>query len=71
MTLVAATVAILLPCTAACATWTSTRSLYRSPCVHVGVRPASTCGPAGCDGVGATVQVSTDAPVCREVYPHE
>jgi len=50
---------------ASCATWASTGSIDRSPCLHVGLRPAS-------DDVGdwaVTVQVSTDAPVCREVYP--
>ena len=49
----------------ACTTWATTGSVYRSPCTHVGVRPAS-------DGLGdyaATVQISSDAPVCREVYP--
>jgi hypothetical protein len=40
----------------ACVMWTSTGSVYRDPCLHVGVRPAS-------DGLGdyaATVQVSAD-----------
>ena len=47
-----------------CSTWLATGSLYRSPCVHVGARPAS-------DGLGdgaVTVQVSTDWPACRQVY---
>ena len=49
---------------ASCATWASTGSVWRERCTHVGVRPAS-------DGLGdyaVTLQVSTDAPVCREVY---
>lgn len=44
----------------ACATWSSTGSVHRSPCTHVGVRPAS-------DGLGdyaVTLQISTDAPLC-------
>ena len=48
---------------ASCA-WATTGSMYRGKCSHASARPAS-------DGVGdyaATVQVSTDAPVCKEVY---
>jgi hypothetical protein len=47
-----------------CATWWQTGSVVRSQCLHIGVRPASD----GWGAVAATVQVSTDAPVCREVY---
>lgn len=45
---------------AAWATWSSTGSLYRGPCTHVGLRPAT-------DGIGdyaMTVQISTDGPQC-------
>jgi hypothetical protein len=50
---------------AGCDAWARTGSVYRTPCTHLGVRPAS-------DGPGdyaATVQLSTDAPICRQVYP--
>jgi hypothetical protein len=49
----------------ACATWTQTGSVYRGRCVHVGVRPSVSDGSS----YALTVQVSTDAPVCGEVYP--
>jgi hypothetical protein len=60
---VVVTAALLL---SSCATWASTGSVYREPCLHIGVRPAS-------DAVGdyaVTVQVTTDArallgPGCR------
>lgn len=52
---------------AACSTWTSSGSVYRGRCVHVGVRPAS-------DGLGdyaVTAQVSTEWAPCRTVYPDD
>ncbi len=45
---------------AACSTWSSTGSLYRGPCSHLGARPASD----GVEDWGVTVQVSTDWPAC-------
>jgi hypothetical protein len=46
---------------AGCATVVSSGSVYRGRCTHVGIRPAV----EGTDGVAVTVQVTTDAPVCR------
>lgn len=43
----------------------STGSLYRGRCTHVGLRPAASLG----EGAGATVQISGDPFVCRELYP--
>ena len=52
-------------CSASCAVWLATGSVYRSPCTHLGVRGHS-------DDLGhdyaVTVQVSTDWPFCPEVY---
>lgn len=47
-----------------CATWAQTGSVYRDPCTHLGVRPAS-------DGTGAAVtfQVTTDWPQCPRRSP--
>ena len=53
--------ALLCVALSACETWMRTGSLYRSQCLHVGVRPA-----AELDGAAVTVQVSTDIP-CRKV----
>ena len=47
-----------------CSTIWHTGSVYRKPCTHVGVR-VSTDDPKDW---GATIQVSTDAPFCREFY---
>ncbi len=61
-TLPAGALALLL--LAGCAGWANSGRLVDGRCWHVGARPAS-------DGAGdyaLTVQVSTDAPVCREVY---
>jgi hypothetical protein len=44
---------------AACSTWTQTGSVVRTPCDHLGARPATECGVSGCDGAGVTVQWST------------
>ena len=41
-----------------CATWSATGSVVRSPCVHVGVRPAADTS----QGAAITVQVTADTP---------
>jgi hypothetical protein len=41
-------------------TWWSTGRLVNKPHLHMGVRPQMSCGPTSCDGVGVTLQVSTD-----------
>ena len=51
-------------CSVASTAW-RTGSVYRSRCTHVGVRGHL----EGADGALATVQVTTDAPSCPEVYP--
>src|ERR1700722_2437838 len=43
-----------------CATWMDSGSIYRGPCTHLGLRPA-TDGPGD---YAVTVQVSTDYPRC-------
>ena len=52
-------------CSASCAVWLATGSVYRDPCTHLGVRVHS-------DDLGrdyaVTVQVSTDWPACAGVY---
>jgi hypothetical protein len=55
----------LILAAAGCATWWTTGSLARGRCTHVGVRPASD----GWGDVAATLQLSSDVPVCRQVYP--
>jgi hypothetical protein len=40
-----------------CSTWASTGSVYRGPCNHVGLRPATDLS-----GVAATVQVTSTWP---------
>ena len=52
-------------CSASCAVWLATGSVYRSPCTHLGVRP-STDDLAHDWAVSA--QVSTDWPACAGVY---
>lgn len=54
---------IALVALVSCSTLASTGSVYRGsgPCpLHVGVRPATSCAPAGCDGAGLTIQASAD-----------
>jgi hypothetical protein len=51
---------VALSLVVACATWSKTGSVYRSRCIHVGIRPAS-------DGIGdyaMTLQVSTEWGPC-------
>lgn len=43
--------------------------VYTAPCRHIGVNAASEASPAGFGGVGATLQFTSDDPVCRIVYP--
>lgn len=38
--------------------------IYTSDCVHVGIR-----GHTDIEGIAVTARVTTDAPVCKEVYP--
>jgi hypothetical protein len=45
----------------ACATLTQTGSMYRGRCLHIGARPG--------DGFALSIQVTTDAPLCKEIYP--
>jgi hypothetical protein len=51
-------------CSASCAVWLATGSVYRSPCTHLGVRGHSD----DWRDYAVTVQVSTDWPFCPEVY---
>jgi len=62
--MVARFLSAIMVAASACATWAATGSVYRDRCTHAGIRPASDAR----DDLAVTVQVSTDAPVCRQVY---
>jgi hypothetical protein len=48
-----------------CATWTTTGSIYRSDCVHVGLRPVDlTYVDDESDGYGLSFRVSTEWGPC-------
>ena len=53
----------------ACATWTATGSLVRTPCWHIGLRGSTSGDQGSVDGVALEARVSTDAPWCAAVYP--
>ena len=61
---------VALAMVSGCATWWERHRIVDHPCWHAGVRAA----PESLQAIesrdwGVTLQVTTDAPVCREVYP--
>jgi hypothetical protein len=48
----------------ACSTWTQTGSVYRSECLHVGIRPADLSVDDEVDDWGITLQVTTEWGPC-------
>lgn len=65
--------ALMLVGLVSCVPWstvTSTGSVYRGQCTHVGLRGHSVLDTYGDEGASAAVslQVTTDAPNCAAVY---